>query len=113
MNDDEGHLSRFAKLGLSSTSFLLNAHTHRIFPKMPNMARTGRRTPSMQKVVQSTSSCCSCSTLTLSVAKWDPFIGGLLPVQQFVKFQFQSLLFQQIIGGSERIRIHSSVVCYQ
>ena len=33
INDDEGHLSRFAKLGLSSTSFLLNAHTHRIFPE--------------------------------------------------------------------------------
>ena len=30
--EDEGHLSRFAKLGLSSTSFLLNAHTHRMFP---------------------------------------------------------------------------------
>ena len=30
---DEGHLSRFAKLGLSSTSFLLNAHTHRMFPE--------------------------------------------------------------------------------
>ena len=31
--EDEGHLSRFAKLGLSSTSFLLNAHTHRMFPE--------------------------------------------------------------------------------
>ena len=30
--EDGSHLSRFAKLGLSSTSFLLNAHTQRIFP---------------------------------------------------------------------------------
>ena len=42
---------------------------------MPNIARTGRRTPSMQKVVQSTSSSC-CPSLTLSLAKCEPFIGA-------------------------------------